>query len=256
MIPVGYPQPGKDKSRRLLEAFVEGAGGTIADPAAGLQHSLLGCRAVAGAFYGTVGIEPLFRAAQRAGDWFYLDNSYFDAVRQQQFRISRNAMQRAGRADYARLDRLGLEIAPWRRSGRHIVIVEQSDYFMRELCDYPIELWREDVRRKLAAHTDRPIVVRPWIRDKAKASSSLAEVLVDAWALVTHASAAANEAVLAGVPVFVTGQSVALAMGLSQLEQIETPRRPDGRRHWAAQLAGSQFTEDEMRNGTAWRAFA
>lgn len=241
----GYPQPDKEKSWRLLGSFVSGAGGTLSNAWQGAPS----------AFYGTVGIERIFREARSAGDWYYMDNSYFDAARQKQFRISRNALQRSSaRPDYDRLDRLGLEIAPWRRGGRHVLVVEQSDYFMRELCGRSLEQWRAGVLARLAEFTDRPIKIRPWLRDKAKASSSLAADLADAFALVTHASAAANEALLAGVPVFVTGQSVALAMGLSQLEQIETPRRPDGRREWAAQLAASQWTEEEMRNGIAWRS--
>lgn len=254
MIPLyAYPQPGKDKSRRLLSAFAEGAGGELREPWHGI--SFIQDRSCASAFYGTVGIESLFAAAREMNDWYYLDNAYFDRARERFFRISRNALQRAALApDFKRLKQLVIEISPWRRAGAHVLVVEQSEYFMREIARRPLEQWRGEVLETLRRHTDRPIRIRAWQRDKSKASSSLVQDLAGAWAVVTHASAAANEAVLAGIPVFLTGQSVALPMGLSQLEQIESPRRPDGRREWAAQLAASQWTEEEMRSGVAWES--
>jgi hypothetical protein len=252
----GYPQPGKPKSEQILVAFCGGAGGYIVDPSRGLQDP------GAAAFYGLAGLEALFTLAkQRAqlhrGDWYYLDNAYFDATRQRYFRVSKNAMQRSARSpDFARLDELDVTIAPWRRAGRSILIVEQSDYFMRELVGWRggAAGWREDVMRELAGYTDRPLRPRIWLRDKAKASSSLAADLAGAWAVVTHSSAAAVEAVLAGVPVFLTGESVAIEMGLVQLSRIEQPSYPEGRREWAARLAASQWRLDEMTKGVAWRA--
>ena len=247
----GYPQPGKGKSRLLLEAFLKGAGGRIADPYGGLHPA-------AAAFYGTVGIERLFRQAQACGDWYYMDNAFFDCARGRYFRIGLNALQSACPIpDFNRLKELGIRALPWRSSGGHVLIVEQSEYFMREIACWANGRrgWRDHVVKTLGRHTDRELRVRAWLRDKGKASSSLAEDLVGAWALVTHSSAAANEALLAGVPVFVTGQCVASRLGNRDLAQIEAPIMPDDcRNEWAAQLAGAQWTDQEMRDGTAWRA--
>jgi hypothetical protein len=252
----GYPQHGKAKSIQLVGAFVNGARaagvrGKLIHPDRGLEPG------VPAAFYGTIGIEPLFRQARDSVEWFYIDNAFFDYGRGEYFRVGRNAFQRALRTpDYARLDALCAPIAAWTRAGGHVLVVEQSDYFMRELVGWPGggPGWRDYVLEKLRAHTDRPIKIRTWRRDKAAAAAGLAADLAGAWALVTHASAAANEALLAGIPVFATGACAALELGLSQLEQIEAPRRPDGRREWAARLAASQWTENELRDGTAWRA--
>jgi hypothetical protein len=251
----GYPQPGKPKSEQILVAFCGGAGGYIIDPSRGLQ-------AGAAAFYGVAGLEALFTLAkQRAqlhrGDWYYIDNAYFDATRQRYFRVSKNAMQRTLRTpDFDRLQELGVAIAPWRRSGRSILIVEQSDYFMRALVGWRggTAGWREDVMGELAGHTDRPLRVRSWAPDKAALGATLAADLAGAWAVVTHSSAAAITAILAGVPAFVTGETPALEMGLSQLSRIEQPRYPEGRELWAACLAASQWRLDEMQKGVAWRA--
>lgn len=244
-----YPQPGKLKSRAILVDFMLGAGGYVADPARGLRRDGSGS-----AFYGTVGIEPLFRQAQAAGDWFYIDNAYLDVARGRYFRISRNAYQVARRdADRARLAELDVQVRPWRSSGRHILIVEQSNYFLSELAKRPS--WLLETLVELRRHTDRPLRIRPWYQDKLEAARTLAVDLVDAWALVTHSSAAANQAILAGIPVFVSGQCVAAELGNRDLAQIEAPVMPDDcREEWAARLAASQWRLDEMRAGIAWRA--
>jgi hypothetical protein len=246
-----YPQPGKAKSRRLCDALAAGAGGQVVEAARELEPG-------PAAFYGAVGIEHLLRAAQARGGWYYSDNAWFDAARGTHYRIARDALQDLAPAppDWERWRALGVEIAPWRRDGRHVLVVLQSGYFLREVAGWPggIDGWQDAVLRKIAAHTDRPIVVRHWQRDKAERAKSLAAELKGCWALVTHMSAAANEALLAGVPVFVTGPCAALRMGLSQLEQIETPRRPDGRAEWAAGLAARQWTVEEIAAGMAWRA--
>lgn len=243
-----YAQPNKDKSRVVLEAFARGCAGQLAE-----RYELQDGTA---AFYGVVGLENLWRAVRARGDFVYLDNAFFDRARGTHFRATRDALQPTviGRADWHRLTALGLDFKDWCRDGRHIVVCMQSEHFMTNVAEWPAPEWLQFVERTLKAHTDRPIVIRDWGRDKGERARSLHRDLDGAWALVTHMSAAANEAVLAGVPVFVTGDCAALPMGLSQLESIESPRRPDGRQEWAAGLAAAQWTLEEMREGAAWRS--
>lgn len=236
----------------MLEAFAAGAGGVVCTSGQ-LQPG-------AAAFYGVVEATlPLWRQAMAAGrSWYYLDNAYFDAVRGKQFRVTRNALQARGdeAPAWARYAALGFDVQPWSRGGRHIVVCPQSDWFMRGICGWNDGAggWLRAVLTILKAHTDRPIVVRHWKADKSAAAVDLAADLSGAWALVTHSSAAANEALVAGVPVFTTGLCAATRMGSSELFNIERPRRPDGRRQWAAALAGQQWTIEELREGAAWRA--
>lgn len=252
----GYAQPGKAKSMRILVEFCAGAGGYMATE---LQRGTLNDGPAA--FCGVVGMELLFsQARRRAGreggaPFYYIDNAFFDVARERYFRVARNAVQEARvPADLARLDELGIQIKPWRSSGSHILLVEQSDHFLRNVGDYyyGAAAWLESIPYEIRLHTDRPIRIRRWERNKGKASATLHDDLRDCWAVVTHASAAANEALLAGIPVFLTGQSVALELGSAKLAEIETPRMPDGRREWAARLAASQWRLDEMRSGRAW----
>jgi hypothetical protein len=226
------------KSTEVLGAFLAGADPTSEGTA----------------FFGVVGIEREFRAAQRSGPWFYGDNAFFDAGRGRFFRFARNAFQVSTpqRPDLARLKALGVRVRGWAR-GRHVLVVEQSAHFLG-LSGAPPN-WLQSVTEALSDFTDRPIKIRRWSRDKAGAASGLQADLVGAHALVTHTSAAANEALLAGVPAFVTGPCAATPMASGPLIEIERPRRPDGREEWAAGLAGAQWTLEELRSGMAWRHF-
>lgn len=229
----------------MLEAFVAGAGGRISPQTSALEPG-------AAAFYGVVGIEHLVRQARGTTDWYYGDNAFFDAARGRFFRFARNAFQlsKLAKPDYARLAALGVSVSPWKSGGKHIVIIEQSEQFAK-LSGVP--QWLPRTIDALKAVTDRPLVVRRWNRDKGKASRSLGQDLQNAHALVAHMSAAANEALLAGVPVFVSGPCAASPMASGELVNIEFPRYPEGRDNWAAGLAAMQWTVEEIRQGAAWR---
>lgn len=207
-------------------------------------------------FYGvTDELHKIYLASIGSGyGYYYCDNSYFDCSRQLYYRVTRNAFQLSslGVTDYARLKQMelmGLAIQPWRKNGSHVVVCEQSDQFMR-LCGYRGS-WLEDTLDTLRDSTDRPLRIRQWMRDKTRAMRTLQDDLKGAWALVTHSSAAANEALLAGVPVFVSGQCAALPFS-RDIRSVEEPFYPNNREEWAAGLAANQWTADEMRSGKCW----
>lgn len=252
MTVVAYPSPNKAKALMICEAFAAGSGGTVCDPRKGLQPG-------AAFFYGVVDETwRIFQQARSEGrEWMYCDNAYFDRGRQAYFRVTRNDFQVSTlmRPDYKRMDDIGAKVKPWRETGKHVLVCEQSEAFMR-LCGYGLD-WTSDVVKALSTHTSREIRVRRWNRDKGKMSATLKADLADAWALVTHMSAAANEALLVGVPVFVTGACAALPLAsgrsVADLANIESPELRGGRSEWAAGLASQQWTTDEIRNGKCWR---
>lgn len=247
---VGYVPSKKAKARVVCAAFVQGAGGVVRQPPPNRLE------AGAAAFFGVIdGTQHLWQEARAEGrDWYYLDNAYFDVVRGRLYRATKNAVQANGREAPAwpRWAALGVKIRPWRKQGRHVILVAQSDTYMRVVAGYAGCWWR-DALALLKRHTDRPIAMRGWRANKMALAATLKDALRDCWALVTWSSAAANEALLAGVPVFTAGSCAATPMGLSDLTRIESPNYPDGRDAWAAGLAGRQWTLDEFRNGTAWR---
>jgi hypothetical protein len=247
----GYVPKGKSKAALLCRAFVDGAGGGVVHqpPPASLRR---GAACFFGVTDATVHIWSQARRARR--DWYYLDNAYFDVARGRLFRAVRNGVQAGGDEppDWPRLAALGLDIRPWRKDGRRVIVVAQSETYMRVVGGY-VGCWWKDAIELLRRHTDREIVVRGWRANKMALAKTLREDLRDCWALVTWSSAAANEAVLAGVPVFTAARCAASPMGLSDLRRIESPAYPPGRARWAAALAGRQWALDEIRRGVAWR---
>jgi hypothetical protein len=92
-----YPIPGKRKALLLCEAFAAGvraAGGTAhvcTEPPRELASRRRGVlRRAPG------GRAPVGAGEARGRDWYYIDNSYFDAVRERQFRVTKNAIQHTG----------------------------------------------------------------------------------------------------------------------------------------------------------------
>ena len=243
-----YPTPGKAKALMICDAFARGASGAVRDPRHGAQPG-------AAFFYGVVDATArIFNTVRDEGrDWYYADNAYFDRGRQAYFRVAKNAFQlsKIVPGDYKRLDRAGVKIKPWRTTGEHVVVCEQSAAFMR-LCGYEGD-WTSEVLAQLKQVTSRPVRLRAWNRDKGKMMATLKADLVGAWALVTHMSASANEALLAGVPVFVTGPCAALPMSNTTWQHIDNPVLYEGREEWAAGLVANQWTLDEMKSGKCWR---
>lgn len=139
---------------------------------------------------------------------------------------------------------LNIEVHPWRRSGRHIVIAAPTRTYARF---HRCESWIADTIDALARVTDRQLV----IRDK-ESKRSLQSDLQGAHALVTHGSIAAVEAVILGYPVFVHPDSAAALVGRTDLKQIDRPVLPE-RQPWLNALAYSQFNETELVDGTLWR---
>lgn len=247
-----YPVGGKPKSQAICLDFVRSCNGQIAGE----------LRDGPAFFYGVVAgankdIFDAVRARQAAGgpDWFYCDNSMFDAERQQSFRITRNRLQHSGLgiSTGERFVHLGIDIQPWRDIGKHIVVCPQSDAFMRDVAGYPGN-WLDDVLAELKRHTNRRVQVRVWNRDKGALVRTLAQDLAAAHALVTWSSAAAVTAILSGIPAFVMSPDCAAApMSAGTLNEINSPRKPSGRREWASVLADNEWSLSEIRDGTAWR---
>jgi hypothetical protein len=246
-MPTCYVTPGKRKGLKVMRAFAQGCAGPVS-----LEPRL---RPGPAAFYGiTAHLKLLIDAAAAGGrDWYYVDNGYFR--RGTFWRVTRQALQHGGvgTPDFQRLARLGVRIAPWRRGGRHLLVCPPGEAFCR-LSGFDHRRWLAEVLDRLARHTDREIRIRVKPTARTPALQPLAADLADCHALVTHMSNAAVEALVAGVPVFATGPCAAAAMGLADLARIERPIHPEDRRQWAAVLAANQWTLQEMRDGTCWRA--
>jgi hypothetical protein len=190
------------------------------------------------------GAKELREQCKAAGHNYYaVDHAYIG--RQDYFRVTRNGFQQT--EVFARppdrwealSKRFNLKVKPWRRGGEYILLAMSSS-FNYEYFD--CVGWEGVVTQQLRQYTDRPIVVRK------KHEKDLQQQLARAWCVVTHTSMVAVDAVLAGVPVYVTGPSVARPMGLTDLSKVEEPVFPD-REAWFRSLAYAQFDLKDMKRG-------
>jgi hypothetical protein len=139
---------------------------------------------------------------------------------------------------------LKIDVAPWSRSGRHIVIAAPTATYSRF---HGLKDWTDATLDALGRVTDRQLVVRG-----KESKRALQQDLAGAHALVAHGSIAAVEAAICGCPVFVHPDSAAALVGLTDIAKIEAPVYPD-RDRWLWSLAYSQFSEKELVDGTLWR---
>jgi len=227
---IGFPVPGKAKSKMLVDAFIAGAPRD----------------AVGSVFYGVKegNFADWCRVREKGHDFYFIDNSLFDPLRGVTYRVTKNALQHTGdgetKINHLFQDRNGLCMKPWRSRDEargRVLVVEQSQDHMR----YTLrgDQWLQGALRKYAGSD---INWRRWSANKPKVQQSLPVDLAGARVLVTHNSAAAVMAVLAGVPVDCAPECAAFGMNYS-----------DDRLRWANVLLDNEFSTRQLKDGTAWR---
>lgn len=139
----------------------------------------------------------------------------------------------------------------WRRKGSKILVVEGSPmhYKMRGTS---IEEWRNTITQELGKHTGREIEFRPKSADR-KTRRSVYELLretKDYYCVISDSSAAAVEAIWTGTPAITLEQHITNPVSRNKLSQINDLYRADIE-PWLAMLSYSQYTYEELCNGTA-----
>jgi len=253
MRPLCYLNGAKSNAKEVIEAFAEGSGAEITTR---LEY-VPGRPAV---FYGVDRLTiDLWRKVQSLkAPYWYIDNGYFLSKWQggPYLRITKNAPQHSGLGDSdgARWKALGLKFKPWRVKGanQHVLVACQSEWW-HERHGEPLDKWIERVKAELAKNCWRPVVIRQ--KPFKTKEQPLADQLKDCWAVVTHSSMVAADALMAGVPIFATDSANALRyMGRIMLALIEQPFYPENREQWGRVLADNQWTPKEIRSGMAWKA--
>lgn len=202
------------------------------------------------------GTGEILRECERNGeDYLYCDHSYFDACRSRiaegrldgYFRLVPNDryFRSAGDVPSDRWDSLGIRIKPWRRTGKHIVIIPVSK-FIAEYRGFDARDWLKSTVEEVRKHTGRRIIVKP-----KDSEAPFLEVLEDAWAVVTLESNAAIQAVISGIPAFTSTSAAAAPMAFQDLSLIDDPPIMMEREAHLWALAYQQFSREEIRNGTA-----
>lgn len=263
--------PGQNRSRIIGEAMFEGMRKLGEDVAIRSSLSYRGeIEARCAIFYGLAcGLRRVLADYKREARAFYIDLGYWGRRKKSRWdgyhKIVLNSrhptayfQRREHPAD--RFMQFGVPIRPWRRAGRNIIVAGMSAKaaFAEGL---KAEAWERETIMRLSRLTKRPIIYRPkpnWTGARPIAGAQfqrgldIADALRDCHALVTHHSNCAVDALLAGVPV-ISPFGAASALAEPRLENIENPRMPEGREQWAADLAYTQYSLDEMASGFAWR---
>ena len=164
------------------------------------------------------------------------------------------------------------ELRPWNPTGDIIVICGQHDSSEQWKGLPRMSQWIEQKIREIRKYTTRPILVRPHPRNQIQFKESdfnnvkvrlpkrdyrtyddtdFKATLERTWAVVNHSSNPAMEAVIQGIPVFVSESSLCHDVGNIKLADINTPAMPN-RLTWANKLAYTEWFEDEIEKGLPW----
>jgi hypothetical protein len=140
-----------------------------------------------------------------------------------------------------------VDYKPVRQEGEHVLVAMPGEEFGRA-HGLDMRPWMKSIVERVRKVTKRRVIVRDRM-----ATSSLSFDLRHCWAVVTHSSNVAVDAILAGIPVFVEPTSMAAPVGNLSLDQLEAPIFPseDLFHTWWASLMCQQFTHREMQRGDA-----
>lgn len=237
----------------LLQSFVQGAGGQLSTWERE-EHSM-----VPAVLRGITKRKQMDGCRAAGRDFYYMDTGYFgNGKRKLYHRITKNDVQYFGPIidrPRDRLDATGVKPRKF-RSGRNILLAPPSQKLLN-LYDINLEEWLENTQAEIKKHTDRTIVVRTKQGRSTRVNDDTMEMALDqnVHCLVTFSSIAATEALLLGKPAITLGPNAAAPLCRKNIADIENLYIPslDEVDAWARNLAYCQFTEVEMRNGTAWR---
>ena len=198
--------------------------------------------------------------------------------RNKSFKIAINGVNR--KADFANQEVDGQrwhlfehELKPWQQRGQTIILLGQH-HASEQWAGMPdMRTWFESQVQQIRKYTDRPIQIRPHPRnnvgfdikkytnvtlkhpviDVSKIDDTdFKDTLKDAWAVVNHSSNPAMEAVINGIPVFVSEASLCYDVGNHSFDTINNPVMPD-RKNWANKLSYTEWFQDEIEKGVPWK---
>lgn len=238
----------------ILQSFVQGAGGQIS------TWSREADNMTPVVLRGVTKRKEMAACRAAGRDFYYIDTGYFGNGKKKTYhRITKNDVQNFGPIidrPSDRLDRLNLQFNKFRRQGSKILLAPPSQKLLN-LYDINLDEWLKGVKNTIKQYSDREIVVRLKKSRTERQSTDTMEMALadDVFCLVTFSSIAAGEALLCGKPAITLGPNAAAPLCSQSLSEIENPRIPtlDEVAAWCRHISYCQFTEAEMRDGTAWR---
>jgi hypothetical protein len=202
----------------------------------------------------TVGNEELLvtKIDKRLPFWF-IDSGYtnFLEPNKRWHRLLRNHLH-YGKYFDAPADRLSNFKSfprPWREGGDIIYVIEPGP-FAADIFHVNLTTWKYDVEKELRKYTDRKIRFREKApkRERTNLYKELADD--DYYCVISINSNAATESIWQGVPAITLDRHITNPVTVNQISDINNLYR--GRiADWLCMLSYSQFTYDELIDGTA-----
>ena len=204
----------------------------------------------------TVGNEDLLvtKIDKNLPMWF-IDSGYtnFLEPRKTWHRLVRNHLHygKFFEAPPSRLDNFKKFPVPWRKNGEIIYVIEPGP-FAASIFHCDLKTWKYDVEAELRKYTDKPIKFREKkpLRERTKLFHEL--LFEDYYCVISINSNAATEAIWAGVPAITLDRHITNPVTKSKLSDINDLYYGNIA-PWLSMLSYSQFTKDELMNGTAKR---
>jgi hypothetical protein len=237
-----------------LQSFVQGAGGQIS------TWSKEENTKTPVVLRGITKRKQMDTCRETGRDFYYIDTGYFGNGKKKNYhRITRNDVQNFGpvrERPSDRFDQTGVSLKKVRADGSKILLAPPSQKLLN-LYDVDLETWLNQTLAEIGTHTDREVVIRRKQGRSTRINDDTIEMALsqDIYCLITYSSIAAGEAILFGKPAITLGPNAAAAVCSTSISDIESIKKPslDEISAWARHLAYCQFTEVEMRDGTAWR---
>jgi hypothetical protein len=204
----------------------------------------------------TVGNEALLvsKIDNKYPFWF-IDSGYtnFLEPNKKWHRLVRNHLH-YGTMFEAPVDRLGSFKSfpqPWRINGDKILIVEPGA-FAASIFHVDLKTWKYGVESELRKYTDKKIVFREKAPKNVRTSLYKELCDDDYYCVININSNAATESIWAGIPSITLDKHITNPVTRNRLEDINDLLRPN-LALWLCSLSYSQFTYDELIDGTAAR---
>ena len=205
----------------------------------------------------TVGNEKLLvtKMDEKYPFWF-IDSGYTNFIEHNKkwHRLVRNHLHTGEffNAPVSRLDGFKKFPVPWRKGGDTILILEPGP-FAASVFHVDLKTWKYDVEKELRKFTNRPIKFREK-KPLTERTKLFHELLFndEYYCVVSLNSNAATEAIWAGIPAITLGQHVTNPVTKNSLSDIDNLYYGDITQ-WLCMLSYSQFTKEELMDGTAVR---
>ena len=261
MLLVWHQRPHLERKLELAEAFGRGLTGAQYRIDFGLDV----CGDVL-VLFGIGGVSKAVWDAYRAAGKkiIFLDKGYTRGTGH--WRVAVNDFQplaylsRNHRSD--RFRKLEIELSPF-HGGTHVLFDGASNKFCQWKQLGPWAQWGREITRLISEHTAHPIIYRPRPSDNATPQVVGAEVsegpldddLARARVCVSYGGNIGWDALVAGVPHFAIGDSIARPLSETRWDRLDRPRIPSEaeRLQWCADVAYQQWTTEEFASGEAWQ---